>query len=606
MLISYNWIKKYVHELPEPKELADILTFRLCEVEDLEERNGDFILNLNILPDRAHDLLSHKGVAREIAGMLGLDFLEGGEIPDFEINDLLKTDLKIQVDSNICRRYVGRVVKNIKVEKSPEWLSDRLESIGQRSINNIVDIANYIMFDLGQPVHSFDLDKLESHKIIIRNAKDQEDIDLLGFEKNDTDKQRSVVLGVNDLVIADEKEAIVVAGVKGGIKTAVDENTKNLVLEVANFDPVSIRKTAGKFGIKTDASKRYENEITSEICLLAMNKMSAMIKMICPDALFEEIVDEYPIKPENKTIEIDCTYISKSLGVDLDENVVEKILKNYKYSYERNESLFTIQIPSWRLDIKNKADILEEIGRVYGYDKIESKIPDLAQSFKDSDLWNKILISKNKLIKEGYQEVYTYAFRDKGDTAVMAAASDKSFLRSNIKDGLKESIDLNTKNIPLLDVENVRVFEVGTVFDKNGEKINVAFGDKKNIEEMSLDKFFENIGQNEKDESLKILSFNNEKVFKNWSVYPFMTRDIAVWVPEQTSSDVLLQIYKELGTELLCKEPKLFDSFTKEGRTSYAYRLVFQSKERTLTDEDINSIMADINQKIVSLGFEVR
>ena len=608
MLISYNWIKSYISEIPEPEKLAELLTFKLGEIEGLEKKeNGDTVLDLNILPDRAHDLLSHRGVAREIAGLLGLPFREN----NFESNEKENnpTDLKIEVSSSLCRRYMGRIIRNVKVGPSPLWLKERIESIGQRSINNIVDLSNFIMFDLGQPVHTFDLDKLESHKLIIRNAKEAESIELLGFEKiGDFVKERGIILSSNELVIADEKDALVIAGVKGGKKAEVDNNTENIIIEVANFDPVAIRKTAGKYNIKTDASKRYENEISPELCGDAMEKISHYLKEICPETEIEEIVDIYTQKPEMKKVSFDSEYISKVLGLKIEVENIKKILGDYNYEYEVNGNNFAVQVPYWRLDLNIPADFAEEIGRIHGYDKVGTILPTGIPEAKDNDIWKKICLVKNKLVNDGYQEVINSVFRSKGQVSVLAAASDKSNLRDNLKDGLKESVDLNIKNIPLLVSNEVKVFEVGTVFLKDKEQINVAYGDKKNITEISLEDFYKETEDEYANYSLATIPKNENGFiyFKPWSIYPFIVRDIAVWLPEGIPPQKLLDIYESFGTELLVGEPKLFDSFTKDGRTSFAYRLVFQSDDRTLTDDEINPIVDNITKKIESLGYEVR
>lgn len=608
MLISYNWIKSYIDELPEPEKLAELLTFKLCEVENVEKNeNGDTILDLNILPDRAHDLLSHRGVAREIAGLLDLPFRENNfDKKETRVNP---TDLEIKVESKICRRYMGRIIRGVKVGPSPLWLKEKIESIGQRSINNIVDLSNFIMFDLGQPIHTFDLDKLESHKLIIRNAIEGEKIELLGFEKvGDVTKERSAVLSSNELVIADEKDALVIAGVKGGRKAEVDKSTENIIIEVANFDPVSIRKTAGKYNIKTDASKRYENEISPELCFDAMEKISHYIKEICPESEIEEIIDVYTDKPEVKEVSFDNNYISKVLGIKIEVEEIKKILGSYNYEYEINGNNFTVSVPFWRLDLNIPADFAEEIGRIYGYDKVEAVLPVGIPLAKDNEIWGKICLVKNKLVNDGYQEVINSVFRNKGQVSVLAAASDKSKLRDNLKDGLKESVDLNLKNLPLLSASEIKIFEVGTVFLKDKEQINVAYGDKKNITELSLDDFYEEIKDKYKDYSLTEIPKDEHgfMYFKPWSVYPFIIRDIAVWIPEGVPPQKLIEVYQSFGTELLVVEPRLFDSFTKDGRTSFAYRLVFQSNEKTLTDDEINTIMDNITKKITELGYEVR
>lgn len=607
MLISYNWLKKYIPEIPNADEIANLVTFKLCEIEDVEKLpSGDTIFDLKILPDRAHDLLSHMGVACELAGLLGIDF----KLPEYDIPKPNSTDLKIEIQTPNCRRYMGRIIRNISVGPSPEWIVKYLTSIGQRSINNIVDATNIVMFGSGQPIHAFDLKQLSYERIIIKEAQNGDVIKLVGSE------EKSVNLKDTDVMITDGNTNLALAGVKGGLDSGVSSDTKNILIEVANFEPISVRKTANRLGIKTEASKRYENDLSPTLCDFAMDEISALIMEMCPDASFEEVKDVYPSPQQERIVSFDSDYISKMLGINISNKEIEIILKNYNYKFEQVNNTWEVLVPMMRLDIVGPHNFVEEIGRAYGYEKIVPLIPKINFKREDHSDWDKIFTAKQKLTEDGYREVMTYVFRNKGDFEILAAASDKNFLRTNLTDGLKESMSLNQKNIPLLGLDEIKVFEIGTVFKGNEEKINVAFGDKKKITEMTLDEFTslpenkvfissnfinkEPVAQKEIVENVAL------PVFKSWSVYPFITRDVAVWIPEGTAPQTLINIYKSFGTELLIGEPTLFDCFTKENRTSFAYRLIFQSYDRTLTDEEINTIMSKINDKIKSLGFEVR
>jgi phenylalanyl-tRNA synthetase beta chain len=600
MLISYNWLKSYIPQIPEVEKITDLITFHLCEIESVEKKEkGDAIFDLKILPDRAHDLLSHQGVAREVASLLGLEF----KLPEYKLPEVSRKDnsLKIETQDPGCIRYMGRIVRGVKIGPSPEWIVKYLESVGQRSINNIVDATNIVMLDCGQPIHAFDLSKLSGEKIVVKNANDGDTLDLVGSEKI------KVNLKGTDLMITDGVNNLAIAGVKGGLLSGINDSTTDILIEVANFDSVSVRKTARRLGIQTDASKRYENKLSPTLCDFAMKEISSLVSDMCPDATFEKVVDIYNNKPEERKVSFSANYVSKVLGIKISGEEIEKILKNYNYEFSHTSDIWEVVVPRMRLDIQGGHDMVEEIGRAYGYEKITPEIPNIDSDKKDNDIWVNICLAKEKLILDGYKEVMNYVFQSKGKVQVLASASDKKFLRDNLTDSLKESINLNIANFPLLETDEVKVFEIGTIFTKEGEQINVAYGDKKNITEMTLERFMkEKVVGEEFIEDIRLKKSFKQQIFKPWSIYPFITRDVAVWVPERVGPEGLVNIYKNFGTELLIKEPKLFDSFTKNGKTSFAYRLVFQSDDRTLTNEEVDIIMKNITEKVISFGWEVR
>jgi len=615
MKISYNWLKWYIPNVPEPEKLADVFTFHICEIESLEKKSdGDVIFDIKILPDRAHDLLSHQGVARELASLLNIEYVD--PTPKYKIPESNPTSLKIKVESDKCRRYMGRIVRNVKVGPSSKWVVKHLESIGQRSINNMVDAANLVMFDCGQPVHAFDLNKM-GETLIIRQAKDGEN--LITLDNKDWKLKPS------DLVIADLSNVLAVAGIKGGKKPEVDANTENIILEVANFEPTSIRKTAQAFNIVTDARKRFENDLSPLLGSYAMQELSALIYEMCPDAVFEEIVDVYPKKQEIRKLSFFTSRISKILGLDVSVKEIKDILERYNFKYENSGDVFEIVIPPMRLDLAIEEDMAEEIGRILGYDKVKPEIPHMSDMWKpkQNETYAKILFARNKLLDDGYSEVMTYVFRDKGEVEVMASASDKKFLRTNLTDGLKESLRLNQLNAPLLGMNEIKIFEIGTVFKKSGEEMHVAYGDKKGIKEMELNEFCINspleeypLGGGGKIIHPGASATPQEgNKFKMWSLFPFIARDIAVWVPEEIKSENVKKIIENNMGKMVVRGPELFDEFKKlapseEGggwKISYAFRLVFQSYERTLTDAEINEVMTQITNKIKdNNGWQVR
>ncbi len=604
MKISYNWLKWYIPDAPEAEKLADIFTYHVAEVESFDKTaNGDYIFDIKILPNRAHDLLSHQGIAREVASLLGITYND--PTPKYKIPKIdpktKKTDLQIKVESDKCRRYMGRIVRNVKIGPSPDWVVGHLESIGQRGINNAVDAANLVMYDCGQPIHCFDLDKV-SGALIIRQARDGEEMTTLD--------NKLVKLQSTDLVIADEKNVLAIAGVKGGKVAEVDANTKNIIIEVANFDPTSVRKTAQRAGIFTDARKRFENDLSPTLCDFAMLETSGlMIEYGFTD--FEDVVDVYTDLPKEEKLKFSVDKIAKILGEEVSSKDISEILTRYNISHTEEGGEFEITVPPMRLDLRLEEDMAEEVGRILGYDKVKPKLPKINFKPKVNETFAKISWARNKLFEEGYSEVMTYAFRDTGEVEVLASASDKKFLRTNLSDGLGESLKLNQSNAPLLGLKEVKIFEIGTVFGKNGEEIHVAYGDKKKITEVNLDEYVSSASLDAPAQDLLLRNVDRSQkhtseAFSMWALFPFISRDVALWVPENIKSEEVAKVIKEHAGDLVVRGPELFDEFKKADKVSYAFRIVFQSNDRTLTDAEINEVMEKVNSALVSSGWEVR
>ncbi len=606
MKLSYNWLKWYVPEIPTPEKLADVFTYHLCEVDGMEtwndpnssgyERASDTIFDLNILPNRAHDLLSHKGVAKELSGLLNIPFND--PTPKYKIPESKETNLKINIATEKCRRYSARIIRGIKIGPSPEWVTLHLASVGQRSINNVVDATNITMYDSGQPTHAFDMSKVKGD-ITIRNAKAGEKITILGGEEKE--------LLESDIVIADDEGALAIAGVKGGIKAEVDENTTDVIIEVANFDPISVRKTARRLGIFTDSTKRFENDLSPVYVLPAMVELSALFVENFPEAVFEEIVDIYPTREKfevKRKIVISQKDLNRILGVEFDVATITTAVISLGFDYSETNGIFQIFIPLERLDLNVMQDLVEEIGRVIGYDKVIPVMPKISTKPKINETFAKIFAVREKLLSDRYSEVMTYTFGKKGEVEVARGAKGKSHLRTNLIDGLKESYEMNRLNAGVLGVDEIKIFEVGNVFSNGQELLHVATADKKGIKEVSVNEFM-------KKNNLDISDYNfpnhypqATSHFKEWSSFPFIVRDIAVLIPNETDKKEIEDILKD--AKLLGVSPRLVDVYQKDYKTSYAYRLVFQSHEKTLTDEEVLPIMEEIYTKIKEKGFEVR
>jgi phenylalanyl-tRNA synthetase beta chain len=652
MKISYNWLKAYVPDIPEPHRLADLFTYHICEVESVKKLdNGDFLFDLGILPNRAHDLLSHQGAAKELSGLLGIKYNDPVSLYKTPIshptnpegkNTSYGAGLKIEINSTSCRRYMARIVRGVKVGPSQEWVVKHLESIGERSINNIVDATNIVMYDCGQPTHAFDLRKITNYELRIINAKDGEELKVVGRD--------GIVakLKESDLVISSGGKTLALAGVKGGLDAGISDDTTDILIEIANFDPVAVRKTARRLGLLSDSAKRFENDLSPTLCDFAEKELTGLLFDLFPDAIFEDVVDIYPSKQEGKVVMFNATYVEHLLGTKIKSEDIEKILTNYNFEWKKEGDNYLVSIPPLRLDIVSREDMAEEIGRIIGYDQIKPLIPNIKQDIKVSDTDRKTVEIREKFVNSGYREVMTYSFVDKGEVEVLASASDKKFLRTNLSDGLKQSYELNKLNLYLLGDKEIKIFEIGTVFTKDGEEIYVAWNEKNKFTEVSIDGFEESflqvlgspvrltLGKPDHSESLSSNPSKNTKpdyknfdrvgapaervkrqnldnlvegnlnYFKMWSLYPYIVRDIAVWVPEGVKLEQLSEIYREFGTELLQGEAKLVDTFTKDGRTSYAFRLIFQSYDRTLIADEVNLIMSKITEKLTSLSWEVR
>ncbi len=611
MKISYNWLQSYIVEtLPEPDKLAEKIIFGAFEVENADNlektADGNTIFEIKILPDRAHDCLSHYGMAREIAGLLRLTFKDSDQY--FKPIEGTATNLKINIDTNLCRRYMGRIIRGVKIGPSPDWVKNYLESIGQRSINNIVDATNLVMYDIGQPTHAFDAKKLASEHIVVKTLNEEASITtLLDEEKTLQTGEMVIVSSSPNLGVGRGEVVLAIPGVKGGKHAEVDSNTTDIVIEVANFDPVSVRKTARRLNILTDSAKRFENELTPERADLAMRELSAAIAEMCPDAIFEEVVDMYPNPVIQSHVQFSTDYINTRLGTNLSIETISEILTRYDYEFAEDAGTFTVAVPFERIDITGPHDMIEEIGRAYGYNNIIATLPKLTNAPQINSEFAKICAIKADLIAKGYHEVMTYSFTKKGDYEVARGPVGKSALRKNLTDGLKDSYEMNRLNKELLEIDDMKIFEIGTVFPKSGELMHVAYVDKKGIIEKTLDEYISenNISISNANYNIPEISSNLQN-FVMWSEYPYIARDIAVWVPEEVSADTIANVIRENTSELLMKGPRLFDTFTKDGKTSYAFRMVFQSTERTLIEQEITDIMNKITTSLQDNGWEVR
>jgi len=333
MKVSYNWLNGFLKgKAPKPEEISELLTMNSMEVEGIEKAENDFVIDVKTLPNNNHSCLCHRGIAREIGVLAGIPISKYSRVyKDFSVSETNKK-LTVKIDDGkLCRRYIGRIVENIKVGPSPKWLKDELEVLGQRSINNIVDATNFIMNEIGQPMHAFDADKLDSKNILIevKNA--------IRGERIITLDKKDVELDENVLLITDGENPLAIAGIKGGNYAELGDMTTNIVLESASFDPVLIRKTSQRIKIQTDASKRYENDFSQEVAGEAMDILTKLIVEIAgtKDTKVGETIDNYPKKPNKFKLGISSKEASQIIGVEIKDKDIENIFERFSFEWKK-------------------------------------------------------------------------------------------------------------------------------------------------------------------------------------------------------------------------------------------------------------------------------
>ncbi len=623
MKVSRTWLNKYfVDELPSVEVLAEALTFHAFEIEEAE---GD-LLDVKVLPDRAAYALSHRGIAREISAVLELP-LKSDPLTEALPSWPGTENLTVEVDSAYCLRHTAALVRGVKVGPSPAWLQEALVSVGQRSINNIVDATNYVMLDIGQPMHAFDAGKIAKDgnvtRINIRAAQEGEEITVLTGEK--------YTLTKGMYVIADKTSgaALDIAGLKGGAASGVTESTTDLFVSVGNYDGTLIRKMSQALKLYTDASQRYQNRPSPELTAYGMREVLALIQEVAGGTL-EGVVDVYPKPSANEFVSVSLETINSKLGSSFTNEEVESVFVRLGFDYQSKDNAWKVKAPFERRDIHIPEDVVEEVGRILGYDRVPAAYFS-ADITADQARYRGIERIKDFLVERGFTEVSTPSFAVTGDI-VLANPLDKTkpALRSDLYVNMTEAL-VNAAYVGprvLGPVEVIALFEMGNVFTKAGERFVLALGFSSRVKKDPiapvLESFVAEFGIKAPSPEGNTVSIDLTDVdlaalgegyaprtsalgpFQAFSQYPFALRDIAVWTPTGTSgTDVQELLQQEAGNLLVRLD--LFDAFDKEGRTSYAFRLVFESPDRTLSDEDLNPLMERITAALNARdGWHVR
>ena len=427
----------------------------------------DTLYELDIHKHRNNDCYYHIGFAHEVGTVLGKK-VNYPKADYKEVDDNVNNYVKLNVETKKCPFYLGKMVRNVKIGQSPDWIEKRIIKAGMRPINNVVDISNFVMLEYGQPTHFFDADKLGKN-ILVRDAKENEEIITLDNEKR--------ILNNNDIVITDGNIPTCIAGVMGGLNTEVDENTRNIFIEAAIFDAFSITKTASKLNLKSEASKRYGKGLNFEYTIMAMDRCCFLLEKYASGEVLSGEVSHDVIDKEEKKIDVTTKELNDLLGMNMKNCDVEEELNKLDFKYELNKDIFHITIPRRRLDVEaNKADIAEEIGRLYGYNNLADTLPIVStkRGVYVGDVALRKSISK-RLRMLGLTEVRTYTLvnedsanmfnYDKKEVLALPnpMSIDKGFLRLSIIPSLLQTYDYNKSR----KVDSINIYEIAKTYDKN-------------------------------------------------------------------------------------------------------------------------------------------
>lgn len=470
MKFSYNFLQDYVDKkLPEPQKLAELLTMHSFEVEGVAKKGSDYILDIDILPNRAHDATGHIGIARDVAALIGAR-LKVKKYASPKRQKAKTGELQVKVENKtLTPRYMAQVVGGVKVKTSPAWLRERLKVLGLNSINNVVDAANYAMLATGQPLHAFDYDKLAQHKIVVRAAKSGETIQTLD--------DQIFILENSMLVIADGQEVLAIAGIKGGKKAEIDKGTKTIVIESAHFDPTSIRRTSRALGLHTDASWRFEHDTPIVSAEQGLSYVTELICELTGGKARKEVVDTLVRAVPKRVIALRPQYARSLLGTDITEGKMSSILKSLEFSVTPSKNALKVGVPEFRLDIEREEDLIEEVGRMVGYEVIEPSLPMavvIPPRRNPSRYWGTQI--RHNLASRGFNELYNLSFVSKNVISVWGFAKrnlwklakplseDLTYMRPSL---VPDTLRVVKENLRFFD--EVRTFEIGEVFYKSAK-----------------------------------------------------------------------------------------------------------------------------------------
>lgn len=474
MKVLYNRLKEFVDVKAPATEVASRLSLAGVAIDSVEESAAGPVLDAEITANRP-DCLGHYGVAREAAAIYRLP-LKPVEAKLKESSEKVATATRVEIECpDLCGRYTARIIRGVKVQPSPDWLRQRLEAIGQNSINNVVDITNYVMFELGQPLHAFDLDKLSERRIVVRRAQPGEKMRTLdGVDRT---------LTKDMCVIADASHAVAVGGVMGGAESEIGFASRNLLIEAAWFDSISIRRTAKALGLRTEASYRFERGVDPEMTELASRRAAELIQQLGGGELLAGVVDKYPRPAIATPIELSRKEFLRVMGADVPDRDIEEILSALGFHPVRTDAhrgsegslgaVWKCQQRSWRSDVTRGIDLIEEVARHYGYDKFPPQLPCARQPAYRLPHAAAMDRLRERIVALGYQEIVEIplvdklrdeVFRPEGVAPALIGnplAEDASAMRSTGIVSMVSAIEWNLNH----GQRSLRLFEIGRTYE---------------------------------------------------------------------------------------------------------------------------------------------
>jgi phenylalanyl-tRNA synthetase beta chain len=481
MKVVYNWLKEFVDVTASPADLRARLSLAGVAVDSIAETAAGPVLDAEVTANRP-DCLGHLGIAREVAAIYRL--------PLKPLHPKLKEAAEKAADAtrveiaapDLCGRFTARVLRGLKVQPSPDWLRQGLEAIGEKSINNVVDVTNYVMFELGHPLHAFDFDKLQQHRIVVRRAQGAEKIRTLdGAERT---------LAKDMCVVADAARAVGIGGVMGGAETEISFSTRNVLLECAWFDPVSIRRTSKALGLRSEASYRFERGADPEMAELASRRAAELMQEVAGGELLAGVVDVYPHRAPERKIELSRQELLRVMGADVPDREIEAILSALGFHPVRVDvnrgsdgsiaAVWECRQVSWRQDVTRGIDLIEEVARHYGYDKFPPQLPPAklpAHRLPHAEAQDRL---RERIVALGYQEIVEIPIVDTQRNELFRPenlapavignplAEDASVMRSSGVVSMLRAMEWNLNH----GQRNLRLFEIGKTYQlRDGEPV---------------------------------------------------------------------------------------------------------------------------------------